>query len=206
MGIINHKQRKYSSLAPGPGTYQPKHDNKEVSLRYSMGSITVNKDAVASKSRQLPGPGNYEPNNSYNSLNKYQGHTKFGTGGRKGIYDERLAKFVPSPFAYKQDAGAVQRSPPKFSFGTQKQRPNTSKVAASIPGPGNYAVPQLVGNESVGKTLHSKLSPSFERPGANKVPGPGAYQDMYRTAKKSDPQWRIGTSQRDQETRISQRT
>lgn len=44
MGIINHKQRKYGSIAPGPGTYEPKHDNHEVSLRYSMGSITVNKD------------------------------------------------------------------------------------------------------------------------------------------------------------------
>lgn len=55
----------------------------------------------------------------------------------------------------------------------------------------------MVGNESVGKTLHSKLSPSFERPGANKVPGPGSYQDVYRSAKKSEPSWKLGTSQRD---------
>ena len=67
MGIINHRQRKYGSIAPGPGTYEPKHDNNEVSLRYSMGSITVNKDQAAAKSRQLPGPGNYEPRNTFNS-------------------------------------------------------------------------------------------------------------------------------------------
>lgn len=66
-----------------------------------MGAITVNKDSVANKSRQLPGPGNYEPKNSYNSQNKNHGHTKFGSGARKGIYDEKLAKFVPSPFTYK---------------------------------------------------------------------------------------------------------
>ena len=66
-----------------------------------MGSITVNKDNEANKSRQLPGPGNYEPKSSYDSSIKYTGHTKFGKGERKGIYDEKLAKFVPSPFAYK---------------------------------------------------------------------------------------------------------
>ena len=52
----------------------------------------------------------------------------------------------------------------------------------------------MVGNESVGKTLHSKLNPSFERPGANKVPGPGTYQDMYKTSKKAEPSWKMGTS------------
>jgi len=67
MGLINHKIRKYGSIAPGPGTYQPNHDSKEVQLRYSMGSITVNKDIDAQKSRKLPGPGNYEPTNIYNS-------------------------------------------------------------------------------------------------------------------------------------------
>ena len=76
----------------------------------------------------------------------------------------------------------------------------------AVPGPGNYSVPQLVGNESVGKTLHSKLNPSFEKPGANKFPGPGEYQDMYKSAKKSEPQWRIGTSIRDQELKITRRT
>ena len=64
----------------------------------------------------------------------------------------------------------------------------------------------MVGNESVGKTLHSKLSPSFERPGANKVPGPGSYQDVYRSAKKSEPSLKLGTSQRDYELRIARRT
>ena len=66
-----------------------------------MGSITINKDRDALKSRQLPGPGNYEPAYSYNSQNKYNGHTKFGKSMREGIYNDKLAKFVPSPFAYK---------------------------------------------------------------------------------------------------------
>ena len=170
-----------------------------------MGSITVDKERDAKKSRQLPGPGNYDPMNRYDSQIKYSGHTKFGKGVRQGIYNDKLAKFVPSPFAYQQEASAIQRSPPKFSFGSQKQRPNTSKVGLGVPGPGNYDIPQLTGNESVGKTLHSKLKPSFEQPGANKTPGPGSYQDVYRNSRRSEPSWRIGTSKRDQETKIAQR-
>ena len=61
MGLINHKQRKYGSIAPGPGAYKPNYDAKEVNLRYSMGSLTFNKEKDEEKSRQLPGPGNYEP-------------------------------------------------------------------------------------------------------------------------------------------------
>ncbi len=49
----------------------------------------------------VPGPGNYQPETKYHSQFKYDGHTKFGSSVRAGIYDERRAKFVPSPFAYK---------------------------------------------------------------------------------------------------------
>ena len=96
MGAINHKQKKYGSISPGPGAYQPKNEVKEKSLSYSMGSkfesVLTNKEAGKS-----PGPGGYNPKANF----KYDGHTKFGTGQRAGIMDERKAKFVPSPFAYK---------------------------------------------------------------------------------------------------------
>jgi len=133
--MINHKQKKYHSIAPGPGTYKPVASN-EVSLRYSMGAITTNKELSASKSRKLPGPGNYDPSNSYNSSIKYQGNTRFGKSKREGIYNERQARFVPSPFAYKQGKESVVKTAPKFSFGNQKQRPRTSKYSVSTPGPG----------------------------------------------------------------------
>lgn len=119
MGMINHKQKKYHSIAPGPGTYKPVASSG-VSLRYSMGAITTNKELSASKSRAQPGPGNYDPSNSYNSSIKYQGHTKFGKGKREGCINERQARFVPSPFAYKQSKESVVKSAPKFSFGSQK--------------------------------------------------------------------------------------
>lgn len=52
-------------------------------------SVLTNKE-----SGKVPGPGGYDPKPSY----KYDGHTKFGTGTRTGIYDIKKAKFVPSPF------------------------------------------------------------------------------------------------------------
>lgn len=55
-------------------------------------SVLTNKEAGKS-----PGPGGYNPKANF----KYDGHTKFGTGQRAGIMDERKAKLVPSPFAYK---------------------------------------------------------------------------------------------------------
>ena len=51
MGLINHKARKYTSIAPGPGTYQPNHDNKEVSIQYTMRAITAKKENDENKSR-----------------------------------------------------------------------------------------------------------------------------------------------------------
>ena len=132
----------------------------------------------AKKKAHFPGPGGYNPQPIYKS----DGFTKFGTGTRSGIYDERKAKFVPSPFAYKQDASFVQRSAAKFSFGSEMQRPHTSKVGGS-PGPGAYAIKTLVGTESVGKTMSQKLCPSFEKPGSNKVPGPGSYTTNFKVAR-----------------------
>jgi len=73
----------------------------------------INKDAA-----KTPGPGGYDPNPKASF--KYDGHTKFGTGERGGLVDLKKAKFVPSPFAYKQDAHYIQKSMPKFSFGSSK--------------------------------------------------------------------------------------
>lgn len=74
------------------------------------------------------------------------------------------------------------------------------------PGPGTYPIRTLVGTESVGKTMSQKLNPSFEKPGANKVPGPGAYSSDYKVSKSKDPQWRIGTSRRDDAENVMRRT
>ena len=61
IGGVNHKQKKYGSISPGPGAYAIAKNTLEVNLSYSMGSkfesTMINKDAS-----KTPGPGGYEPN------------------------------------------------------------------------------------------------------------------------------------------------
>jgi len=66
----------------------------------------------------------------------------------------------------------------------------------SVPEAGKYPIQTMVGTESVGKTISMKLCPQFEKPGANKVPGPGAYNTDYKPTVNKEPTWRIGTSTR----------
>lgn len=46
---------------------------------------------------QNPGAGSYEPV----AVFKKDGNTVFGKDKRKGIFDEKKAKFVPGPNVYK---------------------------------------------------------------------------------------------------------
>ena len=65
-------------------------------LSYSMGS-KLGSAIVNTKTGQSPGPGGYDPKHHF----KYSGHTKFGTGERPGIYDQKKAKWVPGPNVYR---------------------------------------------------------------------------------------------------------
>jgi len=74
---------------------------------------------------------------------------------------------------------------PKFSFGSSKQRPNTSKNMLISPGPGTYPSKTMVGSESIGKTMGVKLA-NQSAIGADaekqkQMPGPGAYHGDYKT-------------------------
>ena len=95
---------------------------------------------------------------------------------------------------------------PKFSFGSEKQRPNTSKTGLNVPGPGTYPSRTIVGSESVGKTMGVKVCPSFDKPGSNNVPGPGAYDGNYKTTRTTMPGWKIGTGTRYDRENIMRRT
>ena len=75
-----------------------------------------------------------------------------------------------------------------------------------VPGPGAYPVKSLVGTGSIGKTISMKLCPQFEKPGASKVPGPGAYDSDFKATKRGEPTWVIGTSTRYDRDNINLRT
>ena len=60
-----------------------------------------------------PGPGNYEikPRDSIPSM-------KFGTGSRTSLDGGKEVKMKPGPGAYTGNSTTVQKSSPKFGFGS----------------------------------------------------------------------------------------
>ena len=82
-----------------------------------------------------------------------------GTDSRKGLGDPKAGR-TPGPNAYRADSKVpVQRAAPAFGFGTSR-RPQSVNVREQRPGPGAYESKGVVGTESQGRTLASKLSAS----------------------------------------------
>lgn len=92
-------------------------------------------------------------------------------------------KINPGPGAHSPDYRALKTAAPGFGFGTETRADGTGKQK-QMPGPGTYALPQMIGNDGPSKTLHATLSYSPEAKEAAKKPGPGAYDgDVLRTRK-----------------------
>lgn len=72
------------------------------------------------------------------------------------------------------------------------------------PGPGAYNIKGVVGTEKLGKTLTGR--PDTSKSHTTLSPGPGAYNANYRTAIKTSPGWKIGTSRRDEDVRQARQT
>lgn len=79
IGMINHKQKKYESISPGPGAYKPAY-HAETTLKFSMGSKLEHGSALQTKkdASNSPGPGGYNPKANF----KNDGFTKFGQSQR----------------------------------------------------------------------------------------------------------------------------
>ena len=152
---------------PGPGAYSPVKVT-DVSHSYSMGSktkfgmsIAVQPETgthtkIAQSSDFTPGPGTYYAKAVYKNVNS---GAKFGTDRRKGMGNEK-GGLTPGPNNYRADnKTTVLRSAPAFGFGTSR-RPQSVNVKVQRPGPGTYDIRGVVGTESQGKTLASRLAAS----------------------------------------------
>ena len=98
-------------------------------------------DIEFSKQTYKPGPGAYEGDKA-NSIPSM----KFGSGQRGGMYGTKDQLSRPPPDAYNTDATRIQTAAPKYGFGSQK-RTSESKLALSVPGPGNYMHRTFTGAE-----------------------------------------------------------
>ena len=66
-----------------------------------------------------------------------------------------------------------------------------------IPGAGTYTLPGKTGTEGRKSTIHSTIGYSPERKENSYKPGPGVYSPDRAASLKKEPQYKIGTSQRD---------
>ena len=194
---------------PGPGAYSPSKVTD--SACFSMGSKTkfgmmlaVHPESgehtkMASTADKTPGPGTYYARAVYKNVN---GGPRFGTDSRKGMGNEKAA-LTPGPNAYRANSKQpVQKAAPAYGFGTSR-RPQSVNVKKQAPGPGQYELRGIIGSESQGRTLATKLNPSKTTNDFN--PGPGQYQPQFTQSIKKNPGWRIGTSQRGEEQRDEKR-
>ena len=149
----------------------------------------------------VPGPGTYVANTHIVFRNN--GNSKFGTESRPGMDNKQQGK-VPAPNAYDRDAkSVVLKSAPSFGFGASK-RPQSQGSKKFVPGPGTYPVKTIIGTDSQGKTLAGRYEQA--RTTNMMAPGPGTYEPNNKPALQASPQWRMGSSKRDDADKLKMRT
>ena len=112
------------------------HGLTEAFLYYNrMGSKL--EDLEFKKRNFVPGPGTHSPEkrNDIPSM-------KFGSGQRTNLAGGTIS---PGPGAYTGDNARVQKSAPRFGFGTSSRNSGSKKLA--VPGPGNYVPKTYTGKD-----------------------------------------------------------
>lgn len=83
----------------------------------------------------------------------------------------------------------------------------TTESYMQNPGPGHYPSKSLISAPGKrGGVIGQRFILKQNVPGSNNVPGPGTYAIDMSPIKNKDPQWRIGTSRRDEEDRVMRKT
>ena len=173
---------------PGPGTY--KHleytgkEGKKISIALKYRSKST---------ERLPGPGQYASYN-YNMVSKKLPDIKIGKA-KRFITDNQLAE-NPGPGQYDITHGIkfIKLTKPSWKIGTSIRRPLNEAI--ETPGPGNYELNSQIGE---GKPQYSMRIKEKEKGDRYITPGPGRYNNEEMNLYKHYPEWKIGTSKRDDE-------
>lgn len=198
----------YAAFVPGPGAYQPV-ENKTQGIGFGKGR----RDKLVGDQR-IPGPGQYTVNQSlfrdskYASLKgrpktskpdakpgpgHYQSKSMFSSPsysmGVKTKLKELTSKNNPGPGGYNPDFKAVKESVPSCAFGS----PNKSlRGDSSMPGPGQYELKQIVGNEGPKYAIKGKYNQNKK----DLIPGPGNYNPKDEIVRHGTPGTVMGSGKR----------
>ena len=144
-------------------------------------------DLEFKKRNFVPGPGTHNPDkrNDIPSM-------KFGSGQRSSLERKSIS---PGAGAYEQDTTRLQRSAPKFGFGTS-ERNGRENTKLKVPGPGNYAAKTYTGKELPAFSMGASNTFFPDKKEQAFKPGPGNYSPDGNKIKKAEPAFKIGTGTR----------
>ena len=155
---------------PGVGQYTMRENSVRVSApKYSMRPKT---GIDESKQITNPGPGNYNPN--YDTA--YRSSERFTMCPKTAMVKDN--KVVPGPGQYTVRNDKKDLTTPCYVFGKETKNKEGPETFKNNPGPGNYQVTNLEGNNSTapkfsfGKDERGDGADSKQRA---KTPGPGQY-------------------------------
>ena len=171
---------------PGPGAYKHLLYTGREGRKISMGLKNKSKSTES-----LPGPGQYTTYN-YNIVSKKLPDIKIGKA-KRFIIDNSAAD-NPGPGQYETSDGIkfTKLQKPSWKIGTSVRRPLNE--ASETPGPAKYNLSSEIG---VGKPQYSMRIKEKDRGNRYTTPGPGRYNNAEMNLYKHYPEWKIGTSKRD---------
>lgn len=105
-------------------------------------------------------------------------------------------KYAPGPGSHSPDYRKLQVRDPSFGFGSGNRGDSSTSKLKRIPGPGSYALPNLIGKDGPSKTMGGVNRYSPELKEQLRKPGPGAYDGDVLKTRKQDPQYKLGTGKR----------
>ena len=186
------KNRDYSTLSPGPGTYNHKEfigkeaTKKTIGIKNSLSTNDI-----------TPGPGQYKQTNPNNYLHKIPS-MKMSRAKRVGDLND-LRNTNPGPGQYDDNITIknILIKNPSWKIGKSKRKALYNGEIA-FPGVGNYTISGRPGEFSPHYTMRIKgILTKYE----TDVPAPGTYKNETMNLFKHYPSWKIGTGQRDEDLR-----
>lgn len=204
---------KFIKIVPGPGAYTPGEKRKE-NYQYSFG-LKPSVDYHSKYFSSIPGPGTY-------NQKAIRTFSTVGASLDKGEREKLLNKtqaLIPGPGRYQPSTVDLisRNDAPKYGFGTStradigggpskrslsdrggKGDTSLSNFKPLVPGPGAYEIKGVIGKDGPQRSLAGRFKIDLVAKELNYKPGPGQYTPQINFATKQSPNYKIGTSSREQ--------
>jgi len=152
-------------------------------------------DGFEKEVMQKPGPGQYDP--KVHVALKSSPSAKIGTAQRDDLTFKKQIEFKPPPTVYNPTDSFTKTASAAWGFGTSGRPPLNDNRKATIPGPNQYAIGSVIGNDGPKYVMGIKIRDQIND-FKEKIPGPGQYEvfNMTHSRIKREPAFSVGTGKR----------